>query len=65
MRENETRRRELQGKLRDLSKQRQAYIADAVKNSAAEPASLDHKIYSAIKERAAKKSIIYDQGPSY
>jgi hypothetical protein len=50
---------------RKLSERRQAYIAEEVKKTNAAPKSLDHKLYLAIKDQAAKKNIIYDKGPAY
>jgi hypothetical protein len=63
--EHNEKRREVQGKIQALSERRQAYIAEEVRKTKAAPKSLDHKLYSAIKEQAAKKSIIYYKGPAY
>ncbi|MGH8566613.1 MAG: vWA domain-containing protein [Gammaproteobacteria bacterium] len=65
VRESEDRRRQVQGKIQELSERRQAYIAEEVNKTDAAPASLDHKLYSAIKDQGAEKNIIYDQGPAY
>lgn len=65
VRRNDKERRHIQGKIRELSGRRQAYIAEELKKTTAAPESLDHKLYSAIKDQAGKKGMIYDKGPSY
>ena len=53
-------RDELQGQIRDLAKQRAGYLKREVDELGGATDSLDHKIYSAVREQAGKKGLRYD-----
>ena len=59
-------RAKLQKEIQALSEKRQAHIKAQLAKSKLKPkASLDHKLYDAIKGQAGKKGIEYKSGPSY
>lgn len=64
--ETAARRAELQGRIEGLTRQRADYLKQKVEEtgSAAE-ASLDHKIYGAVREQAEDKGILLEDAPAY
>ena len=58
-------RKNLLGRMRALSESRSDYIATQVKDVDDLDESLDNQIYDAVKEQAAKKGLVYEEGPSY
>jgi Mg-chelatase subunit ChlD len=63
--ETAKKRDNLQRQLKDLGAQRARYLDDKVKEAGGAKASLDHKIYDAVREQAEKKGIKYEDGPEY
>ena len=63
--ETAKKRDNLQRQLKDLGAQRARYLDDKVKEAGGAEASLDHKIYDALREQAEKKGIKYEDGPEY
>lgn len=64
IREAAGKRKAISDEIGTLSKQRQAFIASKLKDSEAK-ASLDHKIYDAVREQAASAGLDYETGPKY
>ncbi len=60
-----TKRRTIQEQIQSLSDKRQSFITAEVSKNTDRSATLDHKVYTAIKEQAAKKNILYEKGPAY
>ena len=60
-----SKRAELQGQIQALAGQRQAFLNEKVEATGAAEASLDYKIYDAVREQARKKGIEYKDGPDY
>ncbi len=59
-------RQDLQSRIDELARRRQAFIADKVKAEKGKgKASLDSRIYQCIQTQAAAKNIKYDNGPAY
>jgi hypothetical protein len=58
-------RAELQSQIRELSAQRGNYLDDRVDASGGARESLDYKVFSAIREQAEEKGLVYDEGPKY
>ncbi len=54
---------ELDGKIKSLSDQRQAFIAEELAKRDDAAPSLDAQIFDAVKEQAGKKGIAYDAAP--
>ncbi len=64
--EKSAKREELRGKIKDLSSQRADYLKAQVEAKGGAEGSLDHKIYSAVREQAAEKGLRYDAAaPAY
>jgi Mg-chelatase subunit ChlD len=63
--ETAERRQALQQQIKELGQKRDSYLKDSVGKSEAAAASLDHKIYSAVREQAEKKGMSYEAGPAY
>lgn len=63
--ETAERRQEIQQQIKELGQKRDGYIKDSVGKSEAAAASLDHKIYSTVREQAEKKGLRYESGPAY
>ena len=58
-------RQELQREIADLAKQREAFIAEEVAKEGGAEASLDYKVYSAVREQAESKGLKYEAEPDY
>ena len=58
-------RAELEGQIQRLAEQRQVFLEEKVEAAGAAEASLDYKIYDAVREQAKKKGIEYKEGPDY
>lgn len=58
--ETASRRNELQRQIRELSQNRSAFLKKKVEELGGARDSLDHKIYSAIREQAGRKGLRYD-----
>jgi Mg-chelatase subunit ChlD len=65
VRANVEKREQITAQIGELSKQRQAFIADKLAASGGAKDSLDAKIYGAVKEQAAKKGLAYGDAPKY
>ncbi len=64
--ETAQRREELQRQINELVEQRAGYLRDQVEALGGAEESLDHKIYSAVREQAASKGLQYeDAAPAY
>ncbi len=55
----------LQRQIKDLAKERESYIAEKVEEAGGAEDSLDYKIFSAVRDQAGKKGLVYENGPSY
>jgi hypothetical protein len=58
-------RAELQSQIRELSAQRGNYLDDRVDAAGGAGESLDYKVFSAIREQAEEKGLVYEEGPKY
>ncbi|MEL7022305.1 MAG: vWA domain-containing protein [Pseudomonadota bacterium] len=58
-------RRELQGRIRELSEERNAYLTERVEEAGGLEDSLDRQVFSAVQEQADKVGLEYDEGPKY
>jgi Mg-chelatase subunit ChlD len=58
-------RDELRQRIGELAKQRDAFIADKIKQQGGAADSLDQQIYDAVREQAAPKGLKYEGGPKY
>jgi len=58
--ETANRRNELQQQIKTLSEQRSAFLREKVEEIGGAKGSLDHKIYSAVREQATKKGLRYE-----
>jgi Mg-chelatase subunit ChlD len=58
-------RDELQQKIRDLSDDRDSYLADKVEEAGGLEGSLDRQLYEAVKAQAGKAGLEYEEGISY
>jgi len=58
--ETAKRRNELQQQIKTLSEQRSVFLREKVEEVGGAKDSLDHKIYSAVREQAAKKGLRYE-----
>ena len=58
-------RGELQQKIRDLSEDRDGYLAKKVEEAGGLEDSLDRQLYEAVKAQAEKAGLEYDDGPKY
>ena len=58
-------REDLQRKIADLAKERDAFIKNKVEETGGAAGSLDQKIYDAVREQAATKGLEYDGGPKF
>jgi Mg-chelatase subunit ChlD len=64
--ETAARRDELKAEIRKLAVQREAYLREKVEEAGGAGDSLDHKIYSAVREQAAAKGLTYEaDAPAY
>jgi len=60
-----TERDDLQRQIRDLSADRDGYLAKKVEEAGGLKDSLDQRLYAAVKEQAEKAGLEYKEGPSY
>jgi len=60
--ETAQRRDELKRQIKELSDQRADFIKEKVEESGGAEESLDHKVFSAVREQAGKKGLKYDAG---
>jgi Mg-chelatase subunit ChlD len=58
-------RQDLQRRIQDLSKDRNAYLEEKVEEAGGLKSSLDQKLYDAVKEQAAVAGLEYEDGPAY
>jgi Mg-chelatase subunit ChlD len=58
-------RQDLQRKIQDLSKDRNAYLEAKVEEAGGMKGSLDQKLYDAVKEQAGVAGLEYEDGPAY
>jgi Mg-chelatase subunit ChlD len=58
-------RDDLQRKIRELSADRDGYLAKKVEKAGGLKDSLDQRLYEAVKEQAEKAGLEYEDGPSY
>ncbi len=58
-------RAELKRKIQELSADRDDFIAIKVDEAGGMKDSLDHQLYEAVKEQAAKSGLEYENGPAY
>ena len=58
-------RAELQSKIRQLSQDRDGYLAKKVDDAGGLRDSLDQKLYDAVKEQAGSAGFEYEDGPAY
>jgi len=59
-------REELKARIRQLSEQRDVYLKQKVEEAGGAKDSLDDKIYSAVRDQAGKKGMVYEMdAPSY
>lgn len=58
-------RQELQGKIKTLAGERDAYLDERAKSVENLEESFDYKIYSTVREQAEKKGLVYESGPAY
>ncbi|WP_431687954.1 vWA domain-containing protein [Hahella sp. NBU794] len=65
IKETAEKRDALRTQIADLSRQRQEFIEQKLKDSGAEEETLDYKIYSTVKAQAAEKGIQYESAPAY
>jgi hypothetical protein len=55
----------LQRQIKDLATERESYIAVKVEEAGGAEESLDYKIFSAVRDQAGKKGLVYEDAPSY
>ena len=58
-------RRELQAQIKDLSRQRDNFLADRAAEATDATESLDHQIYETVKSQASDIGLDYEGGPAY
>ena len=58
-------RADLQDQIRELSEQRGYYLDERLEAAGGAEDSLDYKVFSAIREQAAEKGLVYGDGPEY
>jgi Mg-chelatase subunit ChlD len=58
-------RDELQRQIKALGKQRGDYLAKRVEEEGGARESLDYKVYSAVRDQAEAKGLVYEDGPEY
>ena len=58
-------REQLQSKIRQLSQDRDGYLAKKVDDAGGLRDSLDQKLYDAVKEQAGEAGLEYEDGPAY
>ena len=60
-----SKRDELQRQIRELGAKRGDYLKEKVETEGGAADSLDYKVYSAIREQAEDKGLVYADGPEY
>jgi Mg-chelatase subunit ChlD len=60
-----TQRDELQQQIKDISEDRDSYLAKKVEEAGGLTDSLDQRLYEAVKEQSSKTGLEYEDGPSY
>jgi len=60
-----TTRDDLQRQIRELSADRDGYLAKKVEEAGGLKDSLDQQLYEAVKEQSGKAGLDYEDGPSY
>jgi hypothetical protein len=55
----------LQRQIKDLAAERETFIAGKVEEAGGAEDSLDYKIFSAVRDQAGKKGLVYEDAPSY
>jgi hypothetical protein len=66
LRDKAAQRDELKQAIRQLSEQRAAYVKNKLETAGGAGDSLDDKLYSAVREQAAKKGFVYEaDAPAY
>ena len=65
VKETADRRAELAGQIEQLARQRADYLKKKVEAAGGAEDSLDHKIYSAVREQAEGKGIVLEDAPAY
>lgn len=63
--ESARKREELQRQIRDISQERDAYVAKNLADAGGTRDSLDQKIYEAVKEQAEAFGLAYADGPKH
>jgi hypothetical protein len=63
--ETSRKREDLQRQIRELSEERGDYIAKKVDEAGGMKASLDQKLYDAVKGQASEVGLEYRDGPAY
>jgi Mg-chelatase subunit ChlD len=63
--EVKSKRDSLQRQITDLAKERESYIAEKIEEVGGAEESLDYKIFSAVRDQAGKKGLVYEDAPSY
>jgi len=58
-------RADLQRQIRELSQDRDGYLAKKVDEAGGLKDSLDQKLYDAVKEQAGEAGLEYEDGPAY
>ncbi len=58
-------REELQSQIRELNAQRGNYLDDRIEDIGGAVESLDYKVFSAVREQAKEKGLVYGDGPEY
>jgi hypothetical protein len=58
-------RAELRQQIKELSADRDDYLATKVDEAGGMKDSLDQKLYEAVKEQAGKAGLAYENGPAY
>jgi len=63
--ETADKRSTLTRQIKELAQKRSEFLAEEVKKAGGARDSLDHQIYSTIRDQAAAKGLEYDRGPEY
>jgi Mg-chelatase subunit ChlD len=63
--EKAEKREALEGRIRELAEQRDAFIADKVEAAGGAAGSLDRQLYETVRDQAASKGLRYAHGPTY
>jgi hypothetical protein len=58
-------RNNLKRQIQELAQKRSSYLRDKVEAEGGADDSLDHKLYDAVREQAAKAGLEYSEGPKY